>query len=332
MPSGMRWGRWGHERVQPARVEAMNEFEIIRQISGKLPKAPPEVLVTVGDDCAVLRLGDRDWVAASDMLVSGRHFKDWAVPEDVGYRAVAINVSDVAAMGGSPRFVLASGGAADPETALRCFGGILEACEVFGVYPLGGDTARADALTVDVAILGELFAPPVLRSGARPGDLLAATGELGASAAGLLALEDGASGPERLVHRHLRPEPRVGAGSVAAGLGVGAMIDLSDGLAADARQVCERSRVGCAIDLDLLPVAEDTRRVAASLGRDPGILAATGGEDYELLICAPEPVVDSMAAVVDVPLTMIGEVREGADVLFRRGGEPVEGLSGWDHF
>src|ERR671932_850649 len=206
------------------------------------------------------------------MLVEGRHFEQWAAPEEVGYKAVAVNVSDVAAMGAVPRFVLASGGADDADTALRCMEGVLRACEEFGAYPLGGDATRAAALTVDVSILGQLAHPPVLRSGARPGDLLAVTGELGASAAGLLALERGASAPERLVRRHLRPEPRVGAGSVAAGLGVGAMIDLSDGLAADARRVCERSGVGCAIDLDLLPVAEDARRVAASLGHDPGVL------------------------------------------------------------
>src|SRR5215216_572436 len=218
--------------------QAMNEFEIIRRISGKLPQAPPEVLVPMGDDCAVLRLGGRNWVAASDMLVFGHHFKDRATPEDAGYKAVAVNVSDVAAIGGKPRFVLASGGAERAETALRCFGGILEACEIFGVYLLGGDTTRADALTVDVAILGELAAPPVLRSGARPGDLLAVTGELGASAAGLLVLQGGAPGPERLVRRHLRPEPRVEAGSAAAGLGARAMIDLSDGLASDALRLC----------------------------------------------------------------------------------------------
>ena len=310
----------------------MNEFEIIRRISGKLPQAPPEVLVPVGDDCAVLRLGGRDWLAASDMLVSGHHFEGWAAPESVGYKAVAINVSDVAAMGGKPRFVLVSGGAPHPETALRCFGGILEACETFGVYPLGGDTTRAGALTVDVAILGELSAPPVLRSGARPGDLLAVTGELGASAAGLLALEEGASGPERLVRRHLRPEPRVEVGSVAARLGAGAMIDLSDGLASDARRICERSGVGCRVSLDLLPVASDTRELAESLGRDPEILAATGGEDYELLICAPEPLLDELAGSVEVPVTRIGEITDRADVVFRRGGEPVEDLSGWDHF
>jgi thiamine-monophosphate kinase len=245
---------------------------------------------------------------------------------------VAINVSDVAAMGGKPRFVLVSGGAPHPETALRCFGGILEACERFGVYPLGGDTTHAGALTVDVAILGELSAPPVLRSGARPGDLLAVTGELGASAAGLLALEEGASGPERLVRRHLRPEPRVEVGSVAARLGAGAMIDLSDGLASDARRICERSRVGCRVSLDLLPVASDTRELAESLGRDPEILAATGGEDYELLICAPEPLLDELAGSVEVPVTRIGEITDRADVVFRRGGEPVEDLSGWDHF
>ena len=311
----------------------MNELEIIRSISGKLPKAPPEVLVSIGDDCAVLRLGERDWAAASDMLVYGRHFEGWAAPESVGYKAVAINVSDVAAMGGTPRFILASGGAPAPETTHRCFRGVLEACEVFGVYPLGGDTTRADVLTLDVAILGELSAPPVLRSGARPGDLLAVTGELGASAAGLLALEGGASGPERLVRRHLRPEPRVEAGSVAARLGAGAMIDLSDGLASDARRVCERSGVGCRVDLGSLPVASDAREFLRSLGRDPEITAATGGEDYELLISAPEPVLDALAAGVSTPLTVIGEVTdEASGVVFRRGDETLEDLAGWDHF
>jgi thiamine-monophosphate kinase len=310
----------------------MNEFEILRRISGTLPPAPPEVLVPIGDDCAVLRLGDRIWVAASDMLVSGHHFKDWATPEDAGYKAVAVNVSDVAAMGGTPRFVLTSGGAPDPEAMLRCMRGVLEACGKFGVYPLGGDTTRAGALMVDVAILGELDAPPVLRSGARPGDLLVVTGELGVSAAGLLALESGASGPERLVDKHLRPTPRVEAGRGAARIGVGAMIDLSDGLASDAGHVCERSAVGCRVDLDLLPVAEDTRSFLASLGHDPVSVAATGGEDYELLISAPEPVLQALAESVEVPVTRIGEVTVGGGLVFLRGGEVVEGLSGWDHF
>jgi thiamine-monophosphate kinase len=309
----------------------MNELEIIRRISDELPQAPPEVLLSMGDDCAVLRLGGRDWVAASDMLVSGHHFKGWATPEDVGYKAVAVNVSDVAAMGGTPRFVLASGGAERPETTLRCMEGILEACEVFNVYPLGGDTTRAGALTVDVAILGELAASPVLRSGAKPGDLLAVTGELAASAAGLVALEDGASGAGRLVRKHLRPEPRVEAGSVAARLEVSAMIDLSDGLASDVRHICERSGVGCRVDLDLLPVAEDTREFIEALGRDPGVLAATGGEDYELLISASEPVLDALAKSIEVPITKIGEVAN-RNVVFRRAGEPVDDLSGWDHF
>jgi thiamine-monophosphate kinase len=309
----------------------LNEFDVIRRISALLPPAPPEVLVPLGDDCAVLEIGDKTWVAASDMLVSGHHFKDWATPEDAGYKAVAVNASDVAAMGGTPRFVLASGGAPDPETALRCSQGVLEACERFGVYPLGGDTTRADALTLDVAILGELATQPVLRSGASLGDLLAVTGELGASVAGLLALERGMTGPERLIRRCLRPEPRLGAGRVAAGLGASAMIDLSDGLASDVRRLCDQSGVGCMVDLDLLPVKGDTRELAESLQRDPEILAATGGEDYELLICAPGPVLDALAKNVEVPLTLIGEITEG-DVVFERGDEQVEGLSGWNHF
>ncbi len=309
----------------------MNEFDVIRNLSGLLPPAPAEVLVPIGDDCAVLRIGGSTWAAASDMLVSGRHFKGWATPADVGYKAVAVNVSDVAAMGGTPRFVLVSGAAPDPETALGVFEGVAEACGEFGVYPLGGDTTRAEALTVDVAILGELDAAPVLRSGARPGYLLAVTGELGAAAAGLLALEEGKDGYQRLKARHLRPRPRVEAGRAAARLGVGAMIDLSDGLASDVRRVCEASGVGCTMDLDLLPVSEDTRELAASLGQDPRVLAATGGEDYELLVCAPEQVLRTLAGTIEVPVTIVGEVTESG-VDFRRGDGTVEKLSGWDHF
>ncbi len=121
-------------------------------------------------------------------------------------------------------------------------------------------------------------------------------------------------------------------GGVAARLGVGAVIDLSDGLASDVRRICERSGVGCQVDLDLLPVASDTRTFLESLERDPKILAATGGEDYELLISASASTLDALAACVEVPVTVVGEVTDGADVVFRRGDEPVETLSGWDHF
>lgn len=309
----------------------MNEFDVVRRLSGLLPPAPDEVVVPIGDDCAVVKIGGESWAAASDMLVEGRHFKGWATPEDVGYKAVAVNASDVAAMGGTPRFVLVSGAAPDPETALGLFAGVAEACREFGLYPLGGDTTSADAIAVDVAILGELGAPPVLRSGARPGHLLAVTGELGASAAGLLALEGGVDGFGRLKERLLRPRPRVGVGLAAARLGVGAMIDLSDGLASDVRHVCAASGVGCAVDLDRLPVSDDTREFAASLGRDPGALAAGGGEDYELLISAPERVLEDLAEAVEVPVTVVGEVTLSG-IAFRRGNGTVEDLSGWDHF
>jgi thiamine-monophosphate kinase len=309
----------------------LNELEVIRRISALLPPAPSGVLVPIGDDCAVFEIGDSTWVAASDMLTHGHHFEDWAAPESVGYKAVAVNASDVAAMGGTPRFVLTSGGAPDPETALRCFEGVAEACEEFGIYPLGGDTTRADALTVDVAILGELETQPVLRSGARPGDLLAITGELGAGAAGLLVLKQDVAGYERLVRRYLRPQPRLEAGRAAANLGANAMMDLSDGLASDVRRVCDRSGVGCDVDLDLLPVEDDTRELARSLGHDPAVLAATGGEDYELLISAPERLLDALAESIGVPLTMIGKVTQ-AEVAFRHKKETAGELSGWDHF
>jgi len=312
----------------------MNEFDAIRRFSERLPTAPKEVVVPIGDDCAVVRLGGELWVAAADMLLEGRHFRpEWSEPADVGYKAVAVNVSDVAAMGGTPRFVLSSGGAPDAETVWGCMEGVLEACEAFGVYPLGGDTTGADALTVDVAILGHVEGEPVLRFGARPGDVLAVTGELGASAAGLLALENGLEGHERLVRKHRRPEPRVGAGRAAGRLGAAAMIDLSDGLASDLRHVCERSGVGCRVDLRALPVADDVRGIANSLGRDLELLAATGGEDYELLIALPEATLDGLQNALDVPLTIIGEFTERREgVAFMLDGDPMAGLSGWDHF
>lgn len=329
--AGVRRSLEDHRTDEGGGETSVKEFDVIREISGSLPGAPPEVLVPVGDDCAVLYLGGTTWAAAADMLVEGHHFKGWASPEDVGYKAVAVNVSDVAAMGATPRFVLTSGGAPEPEITLRCFQGVLEACEEFGVYPLGGDTTGAAALTVDVSILGQFSYSPVLRSGARSGDLLAVTGELGASAAGFLALEYGDRDPGRLVRKHLRPEPRVQEGQAAARLGAHAMIDLSDGLASDVRHICEKSGVGCRIDLGRLPVAGDAREYAESLGKDPVELAATAGEDYELLIAAPESVLDDMEKAFDAPLTVIGEVA-GGEVVFVRGEAVVENLSGWDHF
>ena len=310
----------------------MNEFDVIRRLSGLLPPQPDEVIVPIGDDCAVVRIGDKTWAAASDMLVEGRHFKGWATPQNVGYKAVAVNASDVAAMGGTPRFVLVSGAAPAAETALGVFAGVAEACREFGVYPLGGDTTGAEALTVDVAILGELEAAPVLRSGAKPGHLLAVTGDLGASAAGLLALEGNVEGFGRLKGRHLRPRPRVEAGRAAGRLGAGAMIDLSDGLASDARRICAMSGVGCVVDLDKLPVCEDTRELATNLGQDPWVLAATGGEDYELLVSVSERTLGDLAEAAEVPLTVVGEVTGPGEVVFRRGEGIVEDLSGWDHF
>lgn len=283
----------------------------------------------------MLRLGDTEWALAADMLVYGYHFLDWATPEEVGYKAVAVNVSDVAAMGAEPRFMLCSGGAADPETTLRCMESVIEAAGEFGVYPLGGDTTGAAALTVDVTVIGAFSrgASPVLRSGARPGDLLAVTGELGASGAGFLALEARRRGEaERLVRRHLRPEPRVEAGRAAAMAGVRAMIDLSDGLASDVRHICEASGVGCRVELERLPVADDTRAFVESEGRDPGVLAVTGGEDYELLVAASEETLREMASTCEVPVSVVGEVTAREQIEFLRNGAVQGSLSGWDHF
>lgn len=311
------------------------EFDVIERIRAMLPPQPEEVIVPINDDCAVFEVGGERWVAAADMLVSGHHFKDeWSSPEDVGYKAVAVNVSDVAAMGARPRFILTSGGAAEPETALRCFEGVSEACREFGIYPLGGDTTKSENLVVDVSILGSLdgrnFVP---RSGARVGDAVAVTGELGASAAGFLALKNEVEGYERLKNLHFRPKPRVESGILAATLGASAMIDLSDGLASDVRHITKQSGVGCSVDLSLLPISEDTRDLCRLLGEGPQRLAATGGEDYELLMCASYDVIEQMKRVSEVGITVVGEVvEEAGGIEFLRNGERLRDLSGWNHF
>ncbi|MGI8651121.1 MAG: thiamine-phosphate kinase [Rubrobacter sp.] len=313
----------------------MNEFDVIDRIRAMLPRAPEGVILPINDDCAVFEVGGERWVAAADMLVSSHHFRDeWSTPEDVGYKAVATNISDVAAMGARPRFVLTSGGAPEPEIALRCFEGVAEACREFGVYPLGGDTTKSETLVVNVAILGSLDCGRfVARSGAKPGDLIAVSGELGAAAAGLLALEQGLEGYERLKNRHLRPEPRVEVGLEAARLGATAMIDISDGLTSDVRHIAHQSGVGCRIDLKLLPVAKDVRELANLLEEDPQRLAATGGDDYELLICASSNVIEQLRRFAGVPITIIGEVVEESEgITFSDNGEEVSELSGWDHF
>jgi thiamine-monophosphate kinase len=327
-----------------------SEDEILSAIGRMLSGAGPDVLVGIGDDAAVVRPGSGTPVLAADMLVEGAHFdRGISSPREIGYRAVVVNVSDMAAMAASPRFGLVSLGlseAVDSAWVIELFGGMREASDEYALSLVGGDLSRASQVVVSIAMTGEL-APgsAVIRGGARPGDRLVVTGALGAAAGGLavarapdpkaLAGLEWASG---LIEAYQRPVARVAEARILAAAGATAMIDLSDGLARDLARMCSASGVGARLDLDAIPAAAALFDARGPLGLDPLQLALTGGDDYELLAAMPseaiEPARASLRADFAVPLAEIGECVEGKGVRVL-GSEGVEApleSGGWEHF
>jgi thiamine-monophosphate kinase len=337
------------------RLSELGERRLILRIREASGSGAPGVAVGIGDDCAVLSLPDgARLLATTDLLLEDTHFRRrYAEPADIGWKALARNLSDIAAMGGTPRFALVALGCpaeTEVEEIDAFYSGIRLAADPHGVVIVGGDSSSFPGRwIVNVTLLGELAGAPCLRSGARPGDRLAVTGTLGKSAAGLALLDAmiGGLSPDKLdkavveqVSRaHLRPVARVAEGKwLGASPAVHAMIDLSDGLATDLRHITGASGVGARVSLDRLPISEDVRSVAAALGRDPTELAVTSGEDYELLLAVDPNAIQGLAAGLQAAtgtvLTAIGEVVETpAGVQFINAlGETARLESGFEHF
>jgi thiamine-monophosphate kinase len=309
---------------------ARGEFDLIAAITERLPATGPRLRVASGDDAAVIEPGNRATAVTVDAIVEGVHFTlPEFPPAAVGRKALAAALSDLAAMGASPGeayVVLGAPLEAGDEALLAVADGIAEVAGREGVVVAGGDLVAAPRLFLAVTAVGyEGEAPLVGRAGARRGDLVAVTGELGGAAAALELLTGGvrAEGiaPERreaLIARQLDPRPRLAAGQALAAVGATAMIDLSDGLGADAGHLAGASGGRLEVDLDRLPLAEGVAEVAR---RGGGVeLAAVGGEDFELLATLPSERFDDARAAVGaggVELTEIGYVTEGEGVSLR---------------
>nr|WP_093257348.1 thiamine-phosphate kinase [Thermostaphylospora chromogena] len=327
-------------------VGDLGEFGLVARIAGRMPQNP-EVLLGPGDDAALVRAPDGRFVVTTDLLLEGRHFRlDWSSGYDVGRKAAAQNLADVAAMGAEPTaLVVALGVPAKTETAWAdaLADGFRDECAEVGAAVVGGDVTRSETVVVAVTAFGDLGGrAPVTRAGARPGDTVAVTGRLGFAAAGLALLAEGraerwraeraerAGEPEgedglaELVAAHRRPRPPYACGPEAARLGATAMLDVSDGLVQDLGHVAEAS--GAAIDLEpaSLPLPEVLRAAGRLLGTDPFDWVLGGGEDHALAATFPPGVRLPPHWIV------VGRVREGRGVSVL--GRPAPHRAGWDHF
>ncbi len=307
------------------------EFSLIDAITADLTLGD-DVRVGPGDDAAVLSL-DGDLVSSIDVLVEGVHFRrDWSEAGDVGRKAIAVNVSDIEAMGARATGVLVGFSAPDDLPVgwvLDFAAGLKAECAAAGVTLLGGDVTKARDITIAVTAVGVLDGQaPVLRSGARVGDLVAVHGRLGWAAAGLAVLSRGFRSPRAVVEAQRVPQVHYGAGAVAARAGATAMIDVSDGLLADLGHVAKASGVSIDLAQDALEVAEPLRVVAVATGKDPYVMILTGGEDHALAATFPA------TATIPEGWTVIGTVAAAPDpaapVLVD--GAVWESPAGYDHF
>jgi thiamine-monophosphate kinase len=310
-------------------ISELGEFGLIGRITARLA-ARPSTLLGPGDDAALVAVPDGRVVATTDVLVEGRHFRrDWSSAVDVGHRAAAANLADIAAMGATPSALLVAFCAPadlDVGWAEGLTDGLAAEAELAGAAVVGGDMSASPVLTIAVTALGDLGGrAPVLRSGARPGDIVALAGRIGYAAAGYAALCRGFRTPRVLVDAHRRPIVEYGAGPAAADAGATSMLDVSDGLLADAGHIATASRVGIDLQRSAFEVPDVMADAARALGVDPYTWILAGGDDHALLATFPPD------ATLPPGWRPIGTVGESGGVTVD-GKRYEDGPAGWDHF
>jgi thiamine-monophosphate kinase len=323
----------------------VNEFELIDRIRARLGRRGERVLRALGDDAAVVRAGGVV-VTSVDAFVEGVHFRLATTSlRDLGHKCLAASLSDLAATGasaGEAYMVLGLPPNIGEREVLELMEGAEQLAAELEVTICGGDLTASNELFVAVTVVGHASDEDELvgRGGARPGDSIGVTGRLGGAGAGLILLERKGHGlpvevGERLLERQRRPRPLLETGSALARSGVRAMIDVSDGLASDGLRIAQESDVELEVELSRVPLDDGVETVAEIVGRSAWELAATAGEDYELLFAArPEArkTVESAAQSAGAAVTWVGTARSGSGVrLLDDRGEPIS-LAGWDHF
>lgn len=310
-----------------ATLADAGEFGLIATLAALFEQGE-NVLIGPGDDAAVLRVKTGHVVVSTDLMVEGRHFRrDWASASDVGHRAAAQNLSDINAMGGRANalmIALAAPSDLPVEWAIDFARGFAEECALVGASIVGGDLSTSSEIVIAVTVIGACSEPPVVRSGAEPGDVLALVGRQGWAAGGLAVLGRGFRSPRVLVEAYRRPDPPYDEGPRAAAAGATSMIDVSDGLLADAGHIAAASGVAIDVHRDAFEIPEPLQAVGAAVGADPVQFILGGGDDHALL--ATFPSVDAVPAGWSV----VGEVLAGDGVTVDGGA--YDGPTGWTHF
>lgn len=322
-------------------LESEHRFleRLCRRLTAHASDSPirDRLVVGPGDDAAVFTPSGLPIAATTDALVEGVHFRhEWIDPRALGRRAVAVSLSDLAATAARPCFVLTSitaPRATSDELLGALLDGCTEACAEVGALMIGGNLARGEELSITITALGEIPGRRLDRAGAEPGDALVVTGTLGDAAAAVATWLGGATPPEPLRARWSNPEARLRAGLALASAGAHAAIDLSDGLLADLGHLCRASGLGAVVVRDDLPRSPDVARLDAS-GHD---FAASGGEDYELLVACPPSLLrrlEDVACDADTPLTVIGRCTDhgGTIEMTDASGRALPLPDGFDHF